>query len=172
MQDRQFRDMTRADRQALQMLGAAVRIGRERMGLSQDALAGNADLSQTAVSRLERGMVRGMAVVRFARVAWVLGQRMPLGGCPHDHRCAYDTEWRFARQRVLDQLAAGIEPPAQEDADGDDAPRPPSKWMDPVQPPPWWPGWGSAGPRLEAAGDGAGTSDARGMDPRSAPERR
>lgn len=142
MQDRQFRDMTRADRQALQLLGAAVRIGRKRMGLSQDALAASAEVSQTAVSRLERGMVWGMAVVRFARVASVLGPRMPLGGCPHGHRCAFDTEWQYARQHALDVMEAG-----PTDADEDDPPVPPVPPLFhaapavAVQPPPWWPGW-------------------------------
>jgi DNA-binding XRE family transcriptional regulator len=163
MQDRQFRDMTRADRQALEMLGAAVRIGRKRMGLSQDALAASAEVSQTAVSRLERGMVWGMAVVRFARVASVLGPRMPLGGCPHTHRCAYDTEWQYARQRALDLMEAGP------DADEDDAPGPSRSHAAPaaaVQPPTWWPGWeairrGSDAPVDASVVGGADRDDGR-----------
>ncbi len=161
MQDRQFRDMTRADRQALQMLGAAVRIGRERMGLSQDALAGNAELSQAAVSRLERGMVWGMAVVRFARVAWVLGERMPLGGCPHAHRCAYDTEWQYARQRILDHSNASVGP------DEDDEPDPRLPNAPPgaaALPPPWWPGWGAIRRGLGETHDAFATVDDPALD--------
>lgn len=161
MQDRQFRDMTRADRQALQVLGAAVRIGRKRMSLSQDALAANAEVSQTAVSRLERGMVWGMAVVRFARVAWVLGPRMPLGGCPHGHRCAYDTEWQYARQRALDLPDAGVGP------DEHDEPGPLLPYGMPaaaVQPPPSWPGWAALRRGLGETHDGSATVDRRAPD--------
>ncbi len=90
----QFREMSDQDRRSLLMLGAAVRIARHRMGLTQRQLAERSDVSQTAISRMERGKVWGMAIVRFARVAWVLEERTPLGGCPHYHLCDYGARWR------------------------------------------------------------------------------
>ena len=90
----QFREMSDHDRRALVMLGAAVRIARHRMGLTQRQLAERTGVSQTAISRMERGKVWGMAIVMFARVAWALEERTPLGGCPHFHLCDFGARWR------------------------------------------------------------------------------
>jgi DNA-binding XRE family transcriptional regulator len=90
----QYREMSDQDRRALLMLGAAVRIARHRMGLSQRQLASRTGVSQTAISRMECGKVWGMAIVMFARVAWALEERTPLGGCPHHHLCSLGGRWR------------------------------------------------------------------------------
>jgi DNA-binding XRE family transcriptional regulator len=90
----QFREMSDHDRRALVMLGAAVRIARHRMGLTQRQLAERTGVSQTAISRMECGKVWGMAIVMFARVAWALEERWPLGGCPHFHLCDHGARWR------------------------------------------------------------------------------
>jgi hypothetical protein len=99
----QFREMSVTDRRALVILGAGIRIGRRRLGLTQRELAERSGVSQTAISRLERGMVWGMAVVRFARVAWALEERTPFGGCPHPHQCDYGARWE---QVMADHVGA------------------------------------------------------------------
>jgi transcriptional regulator with XRE-family HTH domain len=88
------------DRHAIAIVGRAVRIGRERAALSQRALAVRSEVSQTAISRLERGKVRGMGLVYFARVVRAQGDTMPLVGCPHGHDCDYARLWKFALQQV------------------------------------------------------------------------
>lgn len=97
----QFRDMSETDRRSLVLLGAAIRIARHRMALTQRQLAERSGVSQTAISRMECGKVWGMAIVRFARVAWALEEGTPLGGCPHPHLCDYGTRWR---QVMAEQL--------------------------------------------------------------------
>jgi hypothetical protein len=57
---------------ALERLGQAVRRARERSALSQRALEGLTGVDQTAISRMERGLVPGMALAKFARVAVAL----------------------------------------------------------------------------------------------------
>ncbi len=89
----QFRPMADEDRQALQIVGHAVRIARGRAAMSQRELAARAGVSQTAISRMERGLVWGMGVIYFARVARVLGDTLTLGGCPHGHRCDFNRQW-------------------------------------------------------------------------------
>ncbi len=42
---------------------------------------------------MERGLVWGMGVIYFARVARVLGDTLTLGGCPHGHRCDFNRQW-------------------------------------------------------------------------------
>lgn len=120
----QFREMSVTDRRALVILGAGIRIGRRRMGLTQRELAERSGVSQTAISRLERGMVWGMAVVRLARVAWALEERTPFGGCPHPHQCDYGARWEqvmadhvgsvdsLRRQEALRALGADWSPGA------------------------------------------------------------
>jgi len=72
-------------------VGKRFRRGRLQAGLSQRTVAFRAGVSQSEVSRMERGMRPGMAVFRLAAIALALGPRFPFGTCPHDHRCAYST---------------------------------------------------------------------------------
>jgi hypothetical protein len=88
--------MSDRDSSALQMLGHAVRIGRQRAALSQRSLATISDVSQSGISRLERGRVWGMGAIYLARIVWALRDALPLGGCPHGHQCDYDIGWRQA----------------------------------------------------------------------------
>ncbi|MCY7417331.1 MAG: helix-turn-helix domain-containing protein [Chloroflexi bacterium] len=60
------------NREALEMVGQAVRLARQRASMSQRGLAARAGVGQTTVSRLERGVVPGMGLEMFARVAMVL----------------------------------------------------------------------------------------------------
>ena len=95
-----MRTVSEVDRQALAVIGQAVRIARERAALSQRRLAARAHVSQSAISRMERGAVRGIGLVYFARVVDALGDAMPLVGCPHGHACDHDRQWRYARNQV------------------------------------------------------------------------
>ena len=101
-----MRTFSEPDRQALAIVGHAVRIARERAALSQRRLAARAGVSQSAISRMERGAVRGIDLLYFARVAAALADAMPLAGCPHGHGCDYDRRWRFALLQVSPDLAS------------------------------------------------------------------
>jgi len=76
------------------LLGARFRNGRLQAGISQRALAERAGVSQSAVSRLERGLSTGMSAERIIRIAEVIPD-FPLGFCPHpNHGCAYPPDPR------------------------------------------------------------------------------
>ncbi len=60
------------NREALEMVGQAVRLARQRASMSQRVLAARSGVSQTTISRLERGVVPGMGLEQFARIAMVL----------------------------------------------------------------------------------------------------
>jgi transcriptional regulator with XRE-family HTH domain len=64
------------DLRALETLGEAVRIARQRCGLTQQALEALTGVDQTAISRMERARVPGMALDKFARVAIVLAAHL------------------------------------------------------------------------------------------------
>ena len=55
-------------REALQVLGAVFRKLRAERGLSQRALAGRCGLSQSTISKLERGLAEGLRAAWIARL--------------------------------------------------------------------------------------------------------
>ncbi len=69
--------------------GRHLRRARHITGLSQVRLAEAAHVSQTMISRVERGLAPGMGVAALIRVGRVLGRAMPLGLCPHQHDCPW-----------------------------------------------------------------------------------
>jgi DNA-binding XRE family transcriptional regulator len=71
------------------MIGARFRNGRNQAGLSQRRLADKAGISQSVVSRFERGLVRKMSAERIVRLALALGPKFPFGCCPHDDGCPW-----------------------------------------------------------------------------------
>ena len=71
------------------LVGARFRHGRHQAGLSQRSLAARAGVSQSVVSRFERGLVSHMSAERIVRIAMALGPGFPFGFCPHQHRCAW-----------------------------------------------------------------------------------
>jgi len=71
------------------LIGGRFRRARLLYGLSQRRLAELAGVSQSAISRFERGLVTGMAVERLVAIAYALGPEFPFGCCPHEHRCDY-----------------------------------------------------------------------------------
>ena len=65
--------------------------------MSQRAVALAAGVSQSSVSRLERGVSGGMRTETLIRIAISIGG-FPFGYCPHGHECAYPFDPR--RQSV------------------------------------------------------------------------
>lgn len=92
------------------LVGARFRHARLLSGLSQRRIAELAGVSQSSVSRLERGVSGGMRTEALLRIAISI-PNFPLGYCPHGHRCAYPFEppgnWRRQPKR---QRAANRHP--------------------------------------------------------------
>jgi transcriptional regulator with XRE-family HTH domain len=74
----------------LQLLGQYVRRSRYYTEKSQAHLSGESGVTQSMLSRLERGMAPGMRVDKLLALASALGRVFPLGYCPHNHQCAWD----------------------------------------------------------------------------------
>ena len=70
-------------------VGQRFRFGRQQAGLSQRSVADRSGISQSEISRLERGKTPGMSAYRVFAIALSLGDGFPFGTCPHPHRCAY-----------------------------------------------------------------------------------
>jgi hypothetical protein len=93
----------------LEVFGAFLRRGRQCAGLSQQRLANLAGVSQTLISRLERGKAAHVGLDRILAIQTVLGGCFPLGVCPHDHSCI----WRPRTKEELGFLRApgSVAPP-------------------------------------------------------------
>jgi transcriptional regulator with XRE-family HTH domain len=70
-------------------MGARVRVGRRQAGLSQRTVADRAGVSQSEVSRLERGQGGNISTYRFVAICFAIGPSFPFGDCPHPHVCTY-----------------------------------------------------------------------------------
>ena len=86
---------------AMVLLGARFRNGRIMVGASQREVADNAGVSQTAVSRLERGLATGMSAERLIRIADAIGPSFPFGCCPHHRNCAWPSDPRQKSARAF-----------------------------------------------------------------------
>jgi transcriptional regulator with XRE-family HTH domain len=73
----------------LVLIGRYLRRARRYAQKSQQRVADETGVTQSMVSRAERGLAPGMRFVRFARMCEALGRLFPLGACPHDHDCAW-----------------------------------------------------------------------------------
>jgi transcriptional regulator with XRE-family HTH domain len=60
--------VTPAIERGLEALGTGVRRSRRRLGLSQSALAARSGVSQSVISRLERGVLLGLRLRRLAEL--------------------------------------------------------------------------------------------------------
>ncbi len=74
---------------AMQEMGARIRAGRHAAGISQRAVADRAGVSQSEVSRLERGRGGNISTYRFVAICFAIGQSFPFGNCPHNHNCPH-----------------------------------------------------------------------------------
>ena len=71
------------------LIGARFRHGRRQAGLTQRQVAAKAGVSQSLVSRFERGRTPGMSTIRVIGIGVALGPGFPFGFCPHQHKCAW-----------------------------------------------------------------------------------
>ncbi|MGI8929164.1 MAG: helix-turn-helix domain-containing protein [Candidatus Limnocylindrales bacterium] len=71
------------------LIGARFRHGRRKAGLTQRQVAARSGVSQSLVSRFERGRTPGMSTIRVIRIGLALGPGFPFGCCPHQHKCAW-----------------------------------------------------------------------------------
>ena len=81
----------------MELVGARFRRGRQQIGLSQRLVAERAGVSQSEISRLERGRAGGVSTRRLVAIAVVLGPNFPLGCCPHHDNCAYPYDPRVGQ---------------------------------------------------------------------------
>jgi transcriptional regulator with XRE-family HTH domain len=95
-------------------LGRYLIRSRRYAGKTQRELSGAAGVSQSMMSRLERGRATMTPLRNFLQVGSALGRLFPMGCCPHDHACAWQPirppESRTSdAQRYIDKLrlAAG-----------------------------------------------------------------
>jgi transcriptional regulator with XRE-family HTH domain len=63
----------------LKAIGERIYVGRRDLGVSQEWLGRACGLSQSEISRLERGQTPSMRLERYARLLAVLGTGVPLG---------------------------------------------------------------------------------------------
>ncbi|HEY7023541.1 MAG TPA: helix-turn-helix transcriptional regulator [Candidatus Limnocylindrales bacterium] len=81
--------MGAAETAGIGLLGRYLRRSRLLADLTQQQLADKAGVSQSMVSRAERGLAPSMAVVRLVRMLQPLARLFPFGVCPHDHNCPW-----------------------------------------------------------------------------------
>ncbi len=80
------------------LIGSRFRHGRLQAGISQRRLAELSGVSQSLISRFERGRCPGMAAHRIMAIAMSLGPHFPFGFCPHEHVC----KWPYNPRQVPD----------------------------------------------------------------------
>jgi len=73
----------------LELLGRYLRRSRRLAEVTQRDLALQAGVSQTMLSRAERGAAAAMPMERFVAMVTPLDRLFPFGCCPHDHNCAW-----------------------------------------------------------------------------------
>jgi transcriptional regulator with XRE-family HTH domain len=69
--------------------GLNLRRARHIAGLSQQRLADLSGVSQSVISRIERGKAPMVGLGRLLLLKRVLGAAWPFGECPHDHKCVW-----------------------------------------------------------------------------------
>jgi transcriptional regulator with XRE-family HTH domain len=74
----------------LRRFGAELRRCRVHAGHSQASLAERSGVSQSTISRLERGQAPRAAVRILVQLSDAIGRRLPIAFCPHDHHCAWE----------------------------------------------------------------------------------
>lgn len=74
---------------AVAYLGRYLRRARSYAQKTQQQIADESGVSQSMVSRAERGRAPGMRLERFLAMCQSLGRLFPLGACPHEHECGW-----------------------------------------------------------------------------------
>jgi transcriptional regulator with XRE-family HTH domain len=94
------------DSSSLVLLGRYIRRARGYAFLTQDELADASGVSQSTISRLEAGIAEQLPMDRLMAINNALGALLPLGCCPHDHKCAWQP---FRPPRVDDKAQAFLD---------------------------------------------------------------
>jgi DNA-binding Xre family transcriptional regulator len=89
--------------------GAFVRRARHCAGMTQQQLADRSGVSQSVISRLERGLAANIRLTRLLAIQAALGGCLPLGVCPHDHQCIWQP--RTAQERAHLRAPGSSAPP-------------------------------------------------------------
>ncbi|MEO6349943.1 MAG: helix-turn-helix transcriptional regulator [Candidatus Limnocylindrales bacterium] len=84
----------------MELVGRRFRRGRLNAGLSQRQVARKADVSQSLVSRFERGRTPGMSTSRVVAIAAAIGPYFPFGFCPHHHGCNWPYDPDAVKPRI------------------------------------------------------------------------
>ena len=91
----------------LVLFGRYLRHGRALAGFSQAGLGNRADVTQSMISRAERGLAPAMGLDPLTRLGEAMGRAFPLGFCPHEHRCAWQPVVPRAQERThMERLTA------------------------------------------------------------------
>ena len=79
-----------SQQEMMRRFGMELRRCRLQAGHSQSSLAELSGVSQSTISKLERGMAPRAALRMIVQMSATLGLRLPLAFCPHDHHCAWE----------------------------------------------------------------------------------
>lgn len=77
-------------RDLLRQFGVELRRCRLRCGLSQVKLADLSGVSQSSISRLERGRAPYAGLHLILRLGAAMEGQLPLAFCPHRHSCGWE----------------------------------------------------------------------------------
>lgn len=75
--------------EAIAQFGLDLRFARGQVGISQMSLEGRSGVDQTLISKLEHAKAPHVSLERLIRLHIALGDKFPLGHCPHDHDCSF-----------------------------------------------------------------------------------
>ncbi|MEX1344069.1 MAG: helix-turn-helix transcriptional regulator [Candidatus Limnocylindrales bacterium] len=78
------------DQGLLRRFGIEFRRCRLYAGLSQVELARQSGVSQSTISRIERGKASSAALLKLVRISDAMRSGFPLGYCPHPHFCPWN----------------------------------------------------------------------------------
>lgn len=78
------------DASLLRRFGVEFRRCRHYFGISQTELARQSGVSQSTISRIERGRASSASLLKLVRLSEVMRSGFPLGFCPHPHYCAWN----------------------------------------------------------------------------------
>lgn len=78
------------DRALLRRFGVELRRCRLYAGLSQVTLAQLSGVSQSTISRIERGKASSAALIKLVRLSDAMPGGFPFAYCPHPHLCPWN----------------------------------------------------------------------------------
>jgi transcriptional regulator with XRE-family HTH domain len=94
--------------------------------MSQERLANRSGVSQSMISRFERGLAPAMGVRHLIAMANALGRIFPFGTCPHEHECGWqpyrppDVQTSFVERWLETMLASEAKSTSRDPIPDDD----------------------------------------------------